>query len=66
MKVGNLVRNKRHIEKGMTHVIGVVIDSSDALKIAQVKWFHPVGPETAFMYKWGILEIISEVKNESK
>ena len=66
MKVGSLVRNTGHVERGITHVIGIIVDSSDELKIAQVRWSSPVGLETAFMYKWDVLEIISEVKNESK
>jgi hypothetical protein len=65
MKVGNLVRNTGHVKRGITHVIGVVVETSPDLQIAQVQWCD-TSWDQSFMYRWFVLEVISEVKNESK
>ena len=66
MKVGNLVRNRGHLKRGITHRVGVVVETSPDLQIAQVRWCDTSWEPMSFMYRWFVLEIISEVKNESK
>jgi hypothetical protein len=67
MKVGNLVRNKGHVKRGFFAIVGVVVESSDELQIARVRWSDPLWLHESFMYRWKVLEILSEVKkHESK
>ena len=66
MKVGDLVRNRGHVKRGYFAVIGVVVESSTELEIAQVRWSDPLGVYEAFMYRWNVLETLSEAKHENK
>ena len=60
MKVGDLVRNKGHLKRGEKNIIGIVLESCDKLQIATVRW--PTRWCPAFLYKWAILETLSEAQ----